>query len=143
MADPEHLKIFKQGVKAFNEWREENPDIVPNLIEANLSGADLGGANLRGANLSRAIVNEITLQQTEYVKGGQIGINGIWASFSDTSALMTLTPPGNSMTGNNPEAVIESLRRARKLHGLSMSLIGVFFLIILLGLTDRNTISLC
>ena len=64
MANPEHLEILKQGVKAWNQWRKEHPKIQPNLRRAELdraklrgaklSGADLSGANLREANLSRA-----------------------------------------------------------------------------------------
>ena len=60
MANPEHLKILKQGVDAWNKWRVENPGIIPDLEGANLGQADLGGAdlriaNLRGADLSEAI----------------------------------------------------------------------------------------
>jgi hypothetical protein len=31
MADDEHVAILKRGVDAWNEWRRENPDIVPDL----------------------------------------------------------------------------------------------------------------
>jgi hypothetical protein len=54
MANPEHLKVLKQGVKTFNKWRIENPNIEPNLIEANLYKVDLSEVNLRKANLKRA-----------------------------------------------------------------------------------------
>jgi TIR domain/Pentapeptide repeats (8 copies) len=43
MANPEHLKILKQEVAAWNQWREDSPEEVPDL-----SGVDLSGANLRG-----------------------------------------------------------------------------------------------
>ena len=29
MANPEHLKILKQGVKVWNEWRKIHPEIKP------------------------------------------------------------------------------------------------------------------
>jgi hypothetical protein len=71
MANPEHLEILKQGVEKWNEWRNEYPDIKPdligaNLIDANLNGANLGranlnGANLHGANLSRANIGKANL----------------------------------------------------------------------------------
>jgi uncharacterized protein YjbI with pentapeptide repeats len=73
MADEEHVALLKQGVKIWNKWREENPDISPdlngadlladlfdvtldhvNLSSANLSGADLSGAKLSGAHLGEA-----------------------------------------------------------------------------------------
>jgi hypothetical protein len=54
MANPEHLKILKQGVEVWNDWRKHNPLIVPELSEAVLSGSKLSDANFRMANLWRA-----------------------------------------------------------------------------------------
>src|ERR1019366_4727022 len=59
MANPEHLEILKQGADRWNKWREEHPDVAPDLREADLAGADLSwvdliGANLVGADLSRS-----------------------------------------------------------------------------------------
>jgi uncharacterized protein YjbI with pentapeptide repeats len=52
--DEEHLKLLKQGVEVWNQWRRENPDIRPNLSGADLEGADLSGVDLNWANLERA-----------------------------------------------------------------------------------------
>jgi hypothetical protein len=49
---------------------------------------------------------------------------------------MTLTPQGSSMLGPNIDAVIESLKRARRLNGFSMSLVGLVVLIAILSLTE-------
>ena len=54
MANEEHLKILKQGVEAWNEWREKNPQRTPDLSGANLIMADLSGANLNKAVLHAA-----------------------------------------------------------------------------------------
>jgi TIR domain/Pentapeptide repeats (8 copies) len=54
MANEEHLARLKQGVAAWNAWREENPKIRPDLSKADLTGEDLSGANLSGAILSDA-----------------------------------------------------------------------------------------
>jgi hypothetical protein len=54
MANQEHVKILKQGVEKWNKWREANPDIVPDLREADLSKADLSTANLSRADLTDA-----------------------------------------------------------------------------------------
>ncbi len=51
MANDEQLAILKQGVEAWNKWREDNPDIHPDLKEALLFSQNLSGANLSGANL--------------------------------------------------------------------------------------------
>ena len=33
MANQEHLDILKQGVKAWNQWRKEHPEVEPDLSE--------------------------------------------------------------------------------------------------------------
>jgi TIR domain/Pentapeptide repeats (8 copies) len=52
MANEEHLARLKQGVEAWNQWREANPDIKPDLIDADLTGAHLAGAHLYEADLT-------------------------------------------------------------------------------------------
>ncbi len=59
MANDEHLAILKEGVEAWNAWREEHPEIEPDLEgadlkRAHLEGADLKRAHLEGADLKRA-----------------------------------------------------------------------------------------
>jgi uncharacterized protein YjbI with pentapeptide repeats len=75
MANEEHLKILKEGVEVWNRWREENPDVRPDLGEANLrqgflrqvnlSGTDLGAAGLIEADLSQADLSEVVLSGAE------------------------------------------------------------------------------
>jgi hypothetical protein len=54
MANPRHLKILHQGIKAWNKWRDEHPKIRPDLSEAKLNGLDLHEANFRLTDLSWA-----------------------------------------------------------------------------------------
>jgi uncharacterized protein YjbI with pentapeptide repeats len=63
MANEEHVKILKQGVKAWNEWREKNPPITPGLAGANLYKADLTRANLYEADLSEADLSKANLNK--------------------------------------------------------------------------------
>lgn len=70
MANPEHLAILKQGVEVWNQWMEENPDVVPdlegaNLEEAGLRGANLNKANLREANLCNANLSHANLFEAD------------------------------------------------------------------------------
>jgi hypothetical protein len=75
MANEEHLARLKQGVDAWNQWREANRNIGPNLsqanlsvmnlIEVNLARADLAGANLREANLHGADFTEANLREAD------------------------------------------------------------------------------
>ena len=58
MANKKHLQILMQGVTVWNKWREENPEIVPNLSKANLADNNI---NLSGANLSQADLNYANL----------------------------------------------------------------------------------
>lgn len=96
MANPEHVEILKQGVEAWNRWREQNPFVEPdlskatyyeanirevnlsrtNLMEANLEGADFSGANftkanLRKANLSGAVLSNANLRDAD-LKGASL-----------------------------------------------------------------------
>lgn len=55
MANREQLDILKQGVQAWNQWREEHPNIDPDLIDADLRGATLFNANLTHTSNSSSI----------------------------------------------------------------------------------------
>src|SRR5947208_3294550 len=54
MADREHVEQLQQGVDTWNKWRQDHPDIYPDLSYANLSHAKLTEADLSYANLSHA-----------------------------------------------------------------------------------------
>ncbi|MBV9533064.1 MAG: pentapeptide repeat-containing protein [Bradyrhizobium sp.] len=54
MANDEHVRLLKQGVAAWNAWRDRNPDIRLDLRNADLCNADLNEADLRGADLREA-----------------------------------------------------------------------------------------
>jgi len=49
-----HVAMLKQGVDAWNAWRDKNQTLNPDLSNADLGGAQLGRAYLVGANLSEA-----------------------------------------------------------------------------------------
>ncbi|MFP5262013.1 MAG: toll/interleukin-1 receptor domain-containing protein [Blastocatellia bacterium] len=61
MANPEHVKILKQGVEAWNEWRRVNHEITPDLRGADLHGLELSNSNLSDANLSDTNLQEANL----------------------------------------------------------------------------------
>jgi hypothetical protein len=94
VAKKEHLKILKQGVEAWNKWREENPDVKPDLCNLAIykenseicatelnsdedhsrlmtelmnsyKGVDLSKINLRGANLNRSVLIRATLREAD------------------------------------------------------------------------------
>jgi len=61
MPNPEHLAKLKEGVKAWNEWRNVNTEVRPDLNGADLKRANLVEANLRKANLIEADLSETNL----------------------------------------------------------------------------------
>lgn len=83
MADEEQLKVIKQGVDFWNQWRNKNPEVSVDLSQADLRGAklakvhlknadlkgvklqfaDLNGADLESANLKNAKLQEVNLQR--------------------------------------------------------------------------------
>lgn len=54
MANQEHLSKLKEGIEAWNQWRDEHSVFEPDLSGADLSGIYLINANLRAANLRAA-----------------------------------------------------------------------------------------
>jgi uncharacterized protein YjbI with pentapeptide repeats len=71
MASKEHLGVLKQGIRVWNRWRKNNPDIFPDLSKADLSGgdfakADLNKANLTRANLIRTDLSEANLREAHF-----------------------------------------------------------------------------
>ncbi len=84
MANSEHLaRLKEEGVKAWNDWREANEEIVPdlrvadlggaNLYGADLGGADLYGADLIGADLSRADLGVANLIEANLSRANLVG----------------------------------------------------------------------
>lgn len=51
MANYEHLNRLRDGKINWNQWRDSNPEIVPDLSGADLHRADLYERNLKGVNL--------------------------------------------------------------------------------------------
>ena len=66
MANPRHLDILRQGVDVWNRWREENPELLPDLSNSNLSWAYLRAANLSGADLSQAKLRGANLREADF-----------------------------------------------------------------------------
>ena len=105
MADQHQLDVLRQGWGVWNPWREQHPEIQPDLsdadlsftnlyradlgranlsgaglINANLSGADLSGANLIRANLSRADLSDANLSDATLINATLINANLIRAN---------------------------------------------------------------
>ena len=61
MANEQQLAILRQGVEVWNKWRQANPDIEIDLIEADCRGINLRDANLTKVNLRRCNLSGLDL----------------------------------------------------------------------------------
>lgn len=65
MADATQLSILQQGVVIWNQWRELNPAVKPDLREADLTGRILVGVNLARARLAGAYLARAQLRAAD------------------------------------------------------------------------------
>ena len=54
MANSEHLQILQQGVETWNQWRDQQREIIPDLSAVSIQGGDLRRAYLSGTDLRDA-----------------------------------------------------------------------------------------
>lgn len=85
MANKEQLEILKQGVKVWNQWKEENPDVTPDLSGMNLSGTDLREVDLFRADLFRANLHETNLRGANLRNAYLLGANLFGANLREVS----------------------------------------------------------
>jgi hypothetical protein len=88
MANPEHLKILKKGVEAWNKWRKENPHIKPNLSEMDLRKMNLRKAGLRKVNLSEVDLSGANLSWAILIEANLRGANLSKVNLYEANLLM-------------------------------------------------------
>jgi uncharacterized protein YjbI with pentapeptide repeats len=66
MANQEQLDLLRQGVEAWNQWRENNPDVEVSLSKADLSRTDLSSVNLSKANLNSTKLFAANLSKADF-----------------------------------------------------------------------------
>ena len=75
MADPNHVLKVKDGATAWNRWREEEPEVLPDLGWANINGLDLDGAVFAGAVLKLAFCKGCSLVGADFSGASMRGVN--------------------------------------------------------------------
>ena len=86
MADDNQINILSQGVKAWNKWREENPDVIIDLKSAKLLHINLENANLTEANLKKANLSSVTFDQKslwKLAKTSHFSLKKLWNQRDD------------------------------------------------------------
>jgi uncharacterized protein YjbI with pentapeptide repeats len=99
MANQEHLDILKQGVEVWNKWRQEHPEVKPDLSDADLSNIELTGfitrkftfgyrpnfysasiigVDLTGATLARANLSEAHMATTVALSWRDASLKPVW-----------------------------------------------------------------
>lgn len=78
--NPEHLEKLKNGVVAWNEWRQRYPEVTPALRLADLSEVDLSYANLAHVDFGRvkligSNLTQANLFQAEFFSADLRGAN--------------------------------------------------------------------
>jgi uncharacterized protein YjbI with pentapeptide repeats len=127
VANAEHVKILKQGIKVWNAWRLANPTLTPDLYGADLHGADLrdaylfdailSGADLVHADLSDAKLTLVSLTAANLsdavLSDADLGV----ANLSDAS-LWHANLSGANLTGAN---LFEANLSGAKLSGAKLT----------------------
>jgi uncharacterized protein YjbI with pentapeptide repeats len=135
MANLKHLQILKQGVKTWNQWRENNSVELPDLsgvdlMLADLSRAKLGGANLSRTNLNRANLNRVNLSRANLSRanlsranlcGASLGRADFWGAHLSEADLSDAIV-GGTIFGDNDLSEVQGLDTIKH---ISPSIIGV------------------
>ena len=110
MANSKHLAILKKGVKAWNRWRKEHPEVLPDLMGANfhmvdLIGADLASAKLSGADLVGAVLTTADLRHTDLgyanLTGSDLSAANLRGASLRVAMLRSADLIGTSLNGAN------------------------------------------
>jgi uncharacterized protein YjbI with pentapeptide repeats/DNA-binding XRE family transcriptional regulator len=97
-----HLSMLKKGVRAWNSWRNNNPDVIPQLSGIhlkkgefdNLDGYNLDYANLAGfrsafISIQYASLIEANMEKADLTGGSFIGSNFLGANLKKINILYT------------------------------------------------------
>jgi hypothetical protein len=87
MSNSEHVKLISQGAKSWNQWRDENPFVVPDLSGSEMNGhvfwdEDEGSFNLNDSNLSKTWLIGATFAAAKLKNANLEGAFLVGADFS-------------------------------------------------------------
>jgi hypothetical protein len=85
LANPDHLKMLRQGVNCWNAWRTREPTVRPDLSGANLCELILRGVNLHGVDLRMATLRKTNLRMANLGEADLRGANLRKATLSQTN----------------------------------------------------------
>lgn len=65
MANPDHVKVLREGAEALALWRAQNPETPLDLTSADLRGSNLAGACLGEADFRQAVLLDSDLSEAD------------------------------------------------------------------------------
>jgi len=98
MANEEYLAKLEEGVEAWNQWREENPLLQPDLKGANLNFTQLQGVHLDSAQLQGAYLNGAQLQGA-HLESAQLQGALLWVAQLQGASLLGTQLQGVDLKG--------------------------------------------
>ncbi|MFG6104916.1 pentapeptide repeat-containing protein [Leptothoe sp. EHU-05/26/07-4] len=100
MANKQHLEKIKEGVEAWNIWRNKNPDIYPDISHSNLSNKDLSNADFSKTDITGTNFSNSKLLDTNfYAACSEPNINSQVISLTRSTILATLFLIAANLTG--------------------------------------------
>ena len=108
MANPEHVIILKQGVEIWNRWREDAPDIDPDLSYADLTNLNLTAANLSRANLRWTDFNMADLCKANLMYADLYRANLMTADLTEAILIGTYLSESDLYTSDLTGAVLRN-----------------------------------
>jgi hypothetical protein len=86
----DHIKILKQGVKTWNQWREDNPAVIPQLSKVDFGDLlgiphDLTSINLRNAYIENSSFFSLDLDNSNFEGAILQNSNCYGTSFKNTN----------------------------------------------------------
>ena len=106
MANPEHLKILKQGVEAWKAWRKEQKSNIIDLSEANFNGANLSGVNFSYADLTCSKFNGTDLTSADFTGADLCGMELIRANLRRANFVRAKLNAANFSCANLTGAIL-------------------------------------
>jgi uncharacterized protein YjbI with pentapeptide repeats len=85
MANEEHSAILQQGVEVWNQWRKDNPDIVPQLSNDNLSQLNLSSINLSKCNLTNFYFKDTNLSGANFSQACLVKADFAFSNLTSTN----------------------------------------------------------
>ena len=122
MANQEHLDKLREGVEAWNQWRQEHPEIQPDLANANSNHANLVGANLSHTYLGGVDFSFANLQNANLSGSALRGVDFTVANLSGANLSSTNLWDTNFMRSGPGPAICDSANFSNsELGGVDLS----------------------